>query len=96
MKDFKSAKVSIDTNITANGTQSITGEKLNSVLTEMIEAAESEVGKKQNSILDLDTIRTGAAKGATALQEVPAGYVTVEYVNNAIALAITNTLNTAV
>lgn len=29
-----------------------------------------EVGKKQNTITDLETIRSGAAKGATAIQEV--------------------------
>ena len=34
------------------------------------------VDSKQNAISDLDTIRANAAKGATALQEVPAEYVT--------------------
>ena len=32
--------------------------------------------QKQNLIKDLDSIRAGAAKGETALQSVPAGYVT--------------------
>ena len=37
-----------------------------------------EVAKKQNVIEDLDAIREGAALGKTALQEVPATYVTEE------------------
>ena len=36
------------------------------------------VDLKQDKIDDLDAIREGAAKGATALQEVPAVYVTEE------------------
>lgn len=76
---------------------------------------------KQNAITDLDTIRSGASKGATALQSYTesdpiytadkpslalkattiAGYgITDAYtkteVDNAIAAAITTTLNTAV
>lgn len=39
---------------------------------------DSEVAKKQNMIEDLDAIREGAALGKTALQEVPATYVTEE------------------
>lgn len=35
-----------------------------------------DISGKQDIIADLDTIRTNAAKGATALQEVPAEYVT--------------------
>ena len=34
------------------------------------------IGKKQDTISDLETIRSGAAAGATALQSVPAEYVT--------------------
>ena len=40
---------------------------------------------KQNTISDLETIRTNAAKGATALQAIPEGYATEEYVNNKIS-----------
>lgn len=39
---------------------------------------DSEVAKKQDKIEDLDAIREGAALGKTALQEVPATYVTEE------------------
>lgn len=39
---------------------------------------DSEVAKKQDIIEDLDAIREGAALGKTALQEVPATYVTEE------------------
>ena len=40
---------------------------------------------KQNTISDLETIRANAAKGATALQAIPEGYATEEYVNNKIS-----------
>lgn len=56
----------------------------------------TEWNGKQDAILDLEAIREGASKGATALQEVPSGYATETYVTNAIANAITTTLNTAV
>lgn len=52
----------------------------------------AEIGKKQNTITDLDTIRSGAAKGATALQSVPATYATKTYVDNKIAEEIDNAL----
>ena len=39
---------------------------------------DGEVAKKQDTIEDLDAIREGAALGKTALQEVPATYVTEE------------------
>lgn len=53
----------------------------------------AEVGKKQDTITDLATIRSGAAKGATALQSVPDTYATKTDVSNAIQSAITNELN---
>lgn len=55
-----------------------------------------QIENKQNEIEDLDTIRSGAAKGATALQSVPDTYATKAFVTDAIASAITTTLNTAV
>ena len=48
---------------------------------------------KQEAIADLATIRSGAEKGATALQSIPEEYVTEDYVDNAIANAITNVIN---
>ena len=45
-------------------------------LDSIIASIEQQIAGKQNTIDDLDAIRSGAAKGATALQEVPAGYVT--------------------
>lgn len=49
-----------------------------------------DISGKQDEITDLDTIRSGAAKGATALQSVPDSYVTK--VNLAEALAPIGTL----
>lgn len=71
----------------------------------------AELKKKQDKITDLATIRSGAAKGATALQEEQykgtvgaidtsesvedpnVEYATTQYVNEAIASAIMNTIN---
>lgn len=61
---------------------------IDSKLTEL----SAEVGKKQDTITDLETIRSGAAKGATALQSVPATYATKTYVDNKIAEEIDNAL----
>ena len=44
-------------------------------------ATKSELATKQDVITDLDSIRSGAAKGATALQSVPSGYATEQWVN---------------
>ena len=50
-------------------------------LTKLLE----EVGKKQDTITDLETIRSGAEKGATALQSVPDTYATKTYVDGKVA-----------
>jgi hypothetical protein len=47
---------------------------------------------KQDKIADLETIRSGASKGETALQSVPSNYVTTTMLEEAIEEAITNTL----
>ena len=44
-------------------------------------ATKSELYTKQNLITDLETIRSGAALGATALQSVPSEYATEQWVN---------------
>lgn len=45
-------------------------------------ATKAELNNKQDEISDLATIRSGAAKGATALQSVPDEYVTKTELNN--------------
>lgn len=45
-------------------------------------ATESQLNNKQDVITDLDTIRQGAAKGATALQSIPSEYVTESELNS--------------
>ena len=45
-------------------------------------ATKSELNTKQNVITDLETIRSGAALGSTALQSVPSGYATEQWVNS--------------
>lgn len=52
-----------------------------------------DISGKQDKITDLDAIRSGAEKGATALQSIPAEYVTETELNAAIAAAITTTIN---
>lgn len=49
-----------------------------------IEEILDSVEDKQNKITDLDTIRSGAAKGATALQSVPSGYATTSDLDNKV------------
>lgn len=43
---------------------------------DIVDVLNNSIGTKQNTIEDLDAIRSGAAAGATALQSVPAEYVT--------------------
>ena len=45
-------------------------------------ATKEELNAKQDVISDLETIRSGAALGSTALQEVPSGYTTEQWVNS--------------
>ena len=45
-------------------------------------ATKEELNAKQDVISDLDSIRSGAAKGATALQSVPSEYATEQWVNS--------------
>ena len=81
------------TGITMNGASKGTGGvvDLGNVIT-----AHQDISGKQDKITDLDTIRAGAEAGATALQSIPAEYVTETELNTAIAAAITQTLNTPV
>lgn len=44
-----------------------------------------DISGKQDIISDLATIRSGAAKGATALQSIPSEYVTTSTMNTALA-----------
>ena len=55
-----------------------------------------DISDKQDVISDLDTIRSGAAAGLTALQSVPAEYVTKDMLAQVISESITNVLNTPV
>lgn len=55
---------------------------------QQVEDILDSVKGKQDTISDLEEIRSGASKGASA--------ATTAYVNQAIANAITNTLNTPV
>jgi hypothetical protein len=65
-------------------------------LDSIIASIEQQIAGKQDEISDLETIRQGAAKGATALQAVPAEYATKTDVTDAISSAIISTLNTEV
>lgn len=48
-------------------------------------ATKADLEKKENTITDLEQIRSGASKGATALQKVPDGYVTTEDLESALS-----------
>ena len=51
-------------------------------LADTFEQINEQINDKQPKINDLDTIRSGAAKGATALQQVPSEYVTESELNS--------------
>jgi hypothetical protein len=74
--------------------RSVTANNLETFLAKSPKIAElsAEIGKKQDTITDLAAIRSGAAKGATALQSVPDTYATKTYVDEAIAAEIDNAL----
>lgn len=58
---------------------------------------EDGISKKQDIISDLDTIRSGAVKGATALQSVPDNYATKSFVETKVSELVgsaPDTLNT--
>lgn len=54
MGKFEEAKLSIDANITSNGSEEITGGTLNAVLTEMNEAARSELAQLDQRLTDVE------------------------------------------
>lgn len=62
---------------------------------EEVEAKLDAIDGKQDAIADLDTIRAGASKGATALQSIPTEYVT-ESELSAKGYATTSALNNKV
>jgi hypothetical protein len=61
-------------------------------LDSIIASIEQQIVAKQDKISDLDAIRIGASKGATALQSVPSNYVTTTMLEEAMEEASTNTL----
>lgn len=63
-----------------DGLENYDDSELSRKLTEL----SAEVGKKQNTITDLENIRSGAEKGATALQSVPDTYATKDYVDQKV------------
>ncbi len=58
-------KIDVDSALSSTSTNPVQNKVINSAL-----------AGKQDTISDLDTIRAGASKGATALQAVPAEYIT--------------------
>jgi hypothetical protein len=67
----------INTSKADNTRVDLISERLDDIDGEMKDfATESQLNNKQDVITDLDTIRQGAAKGATALQSIPSEYVT--------------------
>ena len=69
-----------DTLVSGTNIKSINGTSLLSS-GNMELATKEELNTKQDVISDLDTIRSGAALGATALQSVPSEYATEQWVN---------------
>lgn len=72
--------ITVDSALSDTSTNPVQNKVIATALTEL----SAEVGKKQDTITDLEAIRSGASKGATALQSVPDTYATKTYVDNAI------------
>lgn len=83
MATFEEVKNTIDEQIADNGQGKITGGVLNGVLHDMVGATEDALNKKANTTY-VDERLTDVEQGV------------LSYVDNAIANAITITLNTAV
>ena len=69
-----------DTLVSGENIKTVNGESLLGS-SNMELATKAELNAKQDVITDLDSIRSGAAKGATALQSVPSEYATEQWVN---------------
>lgn len=72
-------KPDYDTDEIASASASFDGDTLTGVIDKLDSAAKTNaaaIAKKQDAISDLAAIRSGAAKGATALQSVPSTYRT--------------------
>jgi hypothetical protein len=65
-------------------------------LSNIIASIEQQIADKQDKINDLNSIREGAAKGATAIQSIPEEYATRQYVNDMINHTIFDVLNNPV
>ena len=65
-------------------------------LSGIISSIEQQIADKQDKISDLNAIREGAVKGATAIQSIPEEYATKQYVNDIINRTILDVLNNPV
>lgn len=92
LTELREAIEDLDTGVAAHSEEIVNLQENKADKSELTELS-AEVGKKQDTISDLATIREGAARGATALQSVPDTYATKTDVSNAIQTAITNELN---
>lgn len=73
----------VDAEISDTSTNPIQNQAVNVALSEMSNAFGQFLSEKQDTISDLDTIRSGASKGATALQpDAISEFITIEDVAN--------------
>lgn len=70
------ASIVVDSELSTTSTNPVQNKAITIPLNLAIERIDDLASEKQDEITDLDTIRDGAAKGATALQSVPSEYVT--------------------
>lgn len=66
----------VDSELSTVSTNPVQNRAITIPLNTLTERIDDLASEKQDVITDLDTIRAGAAKGATALQSVPSEYVT--------------------
>ena len=84
----QSVSIEVDSELSATSENPVQNKVITTKLTELsaqVGEVSTAVNGKQDKIDDLDSIRSGAAKGATALQSVPDTYATKTYVDEKLA-----------
>lgn len=84
----QSVSIEVDSGLSATSENPVQNKVITAKLTELsaqVGEVSTAVNGKQDKIDDLDSIRSGAAKGATALQSVPDTYATKTYVDEKLA-----------
>ena len=86
--EAKAAAVVIDKTFSKESNNPVSNSTITTKFEEVSTSIESLKKEKQDKITDLEEIRRGAAKGATALQSVPDEFVTEEELSQKLTLKV--------